>query len=727
MKKKILITSALPYVNNIPHLGNIIGCVLSADVFARFCRSKGYECIYICGTDEYGTATETKAREMGVSPKEICDKYYPLHKKVYDWFNISFDYFGRTSTPKQTEIAQDIFLKLYKNGYVFKDEVEQFFCEKCNMFLADRYIEGTCPFCGYDEARGDQCDNCGKLLEPAELINPHCKICGNTPVLKKSKHLFLDLPKLKDKLLAWINKTSKKGRWSHNSLSMTMAWIRDGLKPRAITRDLTWGTPLPLEEYKNKVFYVWFDAPIGYISITANYTEDWEKWWKNPEEVLLYQFMGKDNVPFHTVIFPATLIGTGENYTLLYHINTTEYLNYESGKFSKSRNIGVFGDSVMKTGIPSDVWRYYLLINRPEKSDTVFKWKDFQEKVNKELIANLGNLVNRVVSFIERYFNGEVPGFSEDEVNRHFRNQSEILINKITEHLENVELKDGLKEIMSFSKQGNQFFQTQEPWKTIKNNKKSASTTLYVLVNYIKDISILIEPYLPETSKKIRHLLNIDKPTWSDLGKLSIKPGHKIKPHEPLFKKLENKEIEKLRKRFSGESGQKENMLKEEYDNREDIEKFDFRVALIKSVKQHPDADKLYIMTLDVGGKTKEVVAGFRSIYTEKELIGKKVIYLANLQKAKLRGFVSEGMVLAAEDNENVEILEAPNSEPGTRVIFNDNELDKTPEKEVSFKEFQKLKLTIAEDKSIVWKELKMHTNNETIKVKNIKTGGRVL
>ncbi len=727
MKKKILITSALPYVNNIPHLGNIIGCVLSADVFARFCRSKGYECIYICGTDEYGTATETKAREMGVSPKEICDKYYPLHKKVYDWFNISFDYFGRTSTPKQTEIAQDIFLKLYKNGYVFKDEVEQFFCEKCNMFLADRYIEGTCPFCGYDEARGDQCDNCGKLLEPAELINPHCKICGNTPVLKKSKHLFLDLPKLKDKLLAWINKTSKKGRWSHNSLSMTMAWIRDGLKPRAITRDLTWGTPLPLEEYKNKVFYVWFDAPIGYISITANYTEDWEKWWKNPEEVLLYQFMGKDNVPFHTVIFPATLIGTGDNYTLLYHINTTEYLNYESGKFSKSRNIGVFGDSVMKTGIPSDVWRYYLLINRPEKSDTVFKWKDFQEKVNKELIANLGNLVNRVVSFIERYFNGEVPGFSEDEVNRHFRNQSEILINKITEHLENVELKDGLKEVMSFSKQGNQFFQTQEPWKTIKNNKKSASTTLYVLVNYIKDISILIEPYLPETSKKIRHLLNIDKVGWSDLGKLSIKPGHKIRPHEPLFKKLENKEIEKLRKRFSGESGQKENMLKEEYDNREDIEKFDFRVALIKSVKQHPDADKLYIMTLDVGGKTKEVVAGFRGIYTEKELIGKKVIYLANLQKAKLRGFVSEGMVLAAEDNENVEILEAPNSEPGARVIFNDNELDKTPEKEVSFKEFQKLKLTIAEDKSIVWKELKMHTNNETIKVKNIKTGGRVL
>jgi methionyl-tRNA synthetase len=325
--RNILITSALPYVNNVPHLGNIIGCVLSGDVYARFCRLRGYNTLYICGTDEYGTATETKAIEEKVSCKELCDKYNALHSQTYKWFQIDFDHFGRTTTPQQTEIAQDIYKKLNQNGHVFEDTVTQLYCEQHQSFLADRFVEGTCPYCGYHDARGDQCDKCGKLLNAIELINPHCKLDGATPVIKNSKHLFLNLTEQQPALESWFREACKKGKWSANSETITSNWLKEGLKPRCITRDLKWGTAVPREGYENKVFYVWFDAPIGYPSITATYTKDWEKWWKNPEEVQLYQFMGKDNVPFHTVIFPSTLIGTKENWTLLHHLSTTGKLN----------------------------------------------------------------------------------------------------------------------------------------------------------------------------------------------------------------------------------------------------------------------------------------------------------------------------------------------------------------------------------------------------------------
>ena len=338
-KKNILITSALPYVNNVPHLGNIIGCVLSADVFARYSRLRGHNALFICGTDEYGTATETKALLEKVTPQEICDKYFKIHKEIYDWFDIDFDYFGRTTTSEQTKIAQDIFLKLHKRGLLSEDILEQPYCEGCKRFLADRFIEGTCPnpTCKYEDARGDQCDKCGKLLDAADLIDPKCKICRTKPYIKQTTHIFLNLPEIKEDLNQWVKKSSLEGFWSSNSIQVTNGWIKQGLKKRCITRDLKWGTPVPLPGYEDKVFYVWFDAPIGYISITANYTKDWEKWWKNPDQVKLYQFMGKDNIPFHTVIFPSTLIGTKEPWSLLHHVSTTEYLNYETGKFSKSR------------------------------------------------------------------------------------------------------------------------------------------------------------------------------------------------------------------------------------------------------------------------------------------------------------------------------------------------------------------------------------------------------
>jgi len=382
--KRRLITSALPYVNNVPHLGNLIQ-VLSADVFARFVGCAGTETLYVCGTDEYGTATETKALEEKITPRELCDRYYMIHRDIYSWFEIAFDTFGRTSTPEHTEVTQSIFLDLDRNGYITSQSIEQLYCETCGRFLADRYVRGTCPYCGYEGARGDQCEMCGKLLDPMELIDPKCSTCGGTPHPRTTKHLYIDLPAILPKLEAWMKEASVKGFWANNAIQMTQAWIRDGLHPRAITRDLKWGIPVPKEGYTDKVFYVWFDAPIGYISMTVKLAKelgfDWKTWWQNPDQVELFQFIGKDNIPFHTVIFPSSLLGTGKPWTMLYHMSSTEYMNYEAGKFSKSNGVGVFGTDAMETGIPADVWRFYIFWNRPETSDFTFVWSDFQEKV----------------------------------------------------------------------------------------------------------------------------------------------------------------------------------------------------------------------------------------------------------------------------------------------------------------------------------------------------------
>lgn len=404
----VLVTSALPYVNNLPHLGNLIGAVLSADVFARYSRLRGNNTLYICGTDMYGSASEIKGIEEGKPPGEVAEHYHNLHEEIYADFEIDFDYFGKTATPKHTEIVQDVFLKDCQHGFFKKKASEEYFSKKYNIGLADRFIIGTCPFCGYEQAGGDQCDKCGKLQEPDKLLNPRCALSGEAPEKRTTEHYYLDLTSLESEVKDFIHKTSVEGKWSYNSIAISEAWLKTGLLPRSMTRDLNWGVPVPGE--KSKVFYVWFDAPIGYPSITANYTEEWTKWWKNPEHVKLFQFMGKDNVPFHTVMFPASLIGTRENWTLLHHISTTEYLNYESGKFSKSKNRGVFGNHVKELPYQVSCWRYYLLINRPENSDSQFQWSDFQSKVNDELLPNPGNLVNRVLSLVYQNYGQRIPG-----------------------------------------------------------------------------------------------------------------------------------------------------------------------------------------------------------------------------------------------------------------------------------------------------------------------------
>lgn len=672
--KRRLITSALPYVNNIPHLGNLIQ-VLSADVFARFCRLKGYETLYICGTDEYGTATETKALEEGVSPKELCDRFYEVHRDIYKWFNIDFDSFGRTSTPKQTEITQALFNSLDEKGYIKEQTIEQLFCSKCSRFLADRYVRGICPSCSYDDARGDQCEHCGKLLDPTDLIKSRCGVCSSKPMLKSTKHLYIDLPSIKDKLEAWIDKRSVEGFWARNALQMTKSWIRDGLKERCITRDLKWGIPVPKDGFREKVFYVWFDAPIGYISITANYTDDWESWWKNPDNVDLFQFIGKDNIPFHTVIFPSTLLGSGENWTTLYHMSSTEYLNYESGKFSKSKGIGVFGTDCRDTGIPADVWRFYIFYNRPEKSDTLFTWKDFQEKVNSELIGNLGNLVNRTLTFASRFFDGKIVEGNRDS---EFWQKVREYEKRITDHLERAELKDAFHVVFELSGYGNKVFQDSEPWKMKNEKPEEAHALISDLVYLVRDLGFLIQPYMPETSKRILSFIGCDDFSWDKLGK----PIGAITKMEPAicFSKLEDDLIDSLRERFKG--SQKERAEAEAALSASSAsvyaETVDLRVAKIIEVKKHPKAEKLYIETLDFGnGQVRQIVSGLVPFYKEEELLGKNIIVAYNLKPAKLRGVESNGMLLAADRVEKtddsevhlVEVLVPVGASPGDRVL----------------------------------------------------------
>ncbi|CAM4774014.1 unnamed protein product [Rotaria magnacalcarata] len=560
--RNIMITSALPYVNNVPHLGNLVGSLLSADVFARYCRSRNYNTLFICGTDEYGTATETKALEEKCTPREICDKYYALHRKIYDWFQLEFDFFGRTSTQKQTEISQDIFWKLHKRNLISKNTVEQLFCETCQRFLADRYVAGTCPdpACKYVDARGDQCDKCGKLINAVELVEPKCQICRSTPQIRKSEHLFLDLPTLSPDVQSWFQNSSKTGHWTNTASAITEAWLKKGLEARCITRDLKWGTPVPLEGYTDKVFYVWFDAPIGYISITANYTDEWEKWWKQPDQVSLFQFMAKDNVPFHSVIFPACLLGTQDNYTVVNNLSGIDYLNYEDSKFSKSRGIGVFGDHAQTTEIPSDIWRFYLMYVRPETQDSVFSWADLMSKNNSELLNNLGNFINRAIAFCEKNFGGIIGDATqlETEMDRKFVAQITYELNGYLEAMEKTKLRDGIKCVLRMSRYGNQFLQAKEPWKRCKGSdaeKRDAEISITLALNLVYLLSSVLQPFMPTTSDEIRQQLNIQETAYAldNAFRCYLPVGHTIGQARPLFKRVEQASIDEYRLRFSGQ------------------------------------------------------------------------------------------------------------------------------------------------------------------------------
>jgi methionyl-tRNA synthetase len=582
-QRNILITSALPYVNNVPHLGNIIGCVLSADVYARFCRSRKYNCIYVCGTDEYGTATETKALEENLTCQEICDKYHAIHRGIYEWFDISFDKFGRTPTRAQTAIGHEMFLELQNNNRLVEQTMEQLYSEPLQKFLADRYVVGTCPKCRYEDARGDQCDQCGSLLNPTELINPKCKLSGTTPIVKQTKHIFLNLPALSEDLQNYITTASAQGGWTSNCVQVTKAWMDQGLKVRCITRDLKWGTPVPMAGYEDKVFYVWFDAPIGYVSITAGYCgEDWRAWWLPQEyynstsnstevpDVELVQFMGKDNVPFHTVIFPASQLGTGRKWTMMKNISVTEYLNYEDGKFSKSRGVGVFGNDAKETGIEVEVWRYYLLAIRPEVADSAFQWDDFASKNNADLNDNLGNFINRTLKFVHARFEGAVPGVASDgsvsssalEAISALGEKVSSLVSQYIEAMEAQKMKSALQGAMSVSRAGNGFFQETEIWKAVKEDRSAAAAYISACVGIVAVAASLLQPFMPSFTSKCLEQLGLENPLafTDDLVEMVkdianvVPAGHTLDTKEPtpLFRKITDAEVAEFREKFAG-------------------------------------------------------------------------------------------------------------------------------------------------------------------------------
>ncbi|KAK9942897.1 hypothetical protein M0R45_008540 [Rubus argutus] len=600
--------------------------------------------------------------EENCSPQEICDKYHAIHSQVYEWFNISFDKFGRTSTPQQTEVCQAIFNKLLENEWLSENTMQQLYCDTCTRFLADRLVEGTCPTqgCDYTSARGDQCEKCGKLLNPAELKDPKCKVCKSTPRIRDTNHLFLELPLLKDRLEEYINKMS------------------------------------------DKVFYVWFDAPIGYVSITKCYTPDWEKWWKNPEDVELYQFMGKDNVPFPPVMFPSTLLGTGENWTLMKTISVTEYLNYETGKFSKSKGIGVFGNDAKDTNIPVEVWRYYLLTNRPEVSDTLFTWADLQAKLNSELLNNLGNFINRVLSFV---------------ANLQLKKWVNVWSNTV-EAMEKVKLKQGLKIAMSISSEGNAYLQESQFWKLYKEDQPRCSIVMRTSVGLVQLLACLLEPFMPSFSIEVFKQLNLPPEMHTSLcdekGDIDrarrpweiVPIGHKIGKPETLFKELKDDEVDFLRKKFAGsQADRKEREEAEAVKLAEQLKKskvsdntgkkkqqttksatkspteaeisisrLDIRVGLITKAQKHPDADSLYVEEIDVGeGQPRTVVSGLVKYIPLEEMQNRKVCVLCNLKPASMRGIKSQAMVLAASNSDHtaVELVDPPKSaQVGERVTF---------------------------------------------------------
>ncbi|GAB7348164.1 hypothetical protein MBLNU459_g6176t1 [Dothideomycetes sp. NU459] len=569
-KRNILITSALPYVNNVPHLGNIIGSVLSADVFSRYCKARGLPTLFVCGTDEYGTATETKAIEEKCTPQELCDKYHKLHAEVYEWFNIGFDIFGRTPTTQQTEIAQDIFTKLHQNGYLEERTTVQPYCDQHKAFLADRFVEGECPLCGYEDARGDQCDKCGHLLDPLDLKKPRCKLDGATPIARETKHVFLLLDKLQKSVEDWSAKSSKEGAWSANGVHITNSWLQEGLKPRGITRDLKWGTRVPLPDYDDKVLYVWFDACIGYVSITANYTSQWQKWWHNPDNVSLYQFMGKDNVPFHTVVFPSSQIGTGDKWTMLNHLSTTEYLNYEKGKFSKSRGIGVFGTNAKETGVPSDVWRYYLLSRRPETGDTEFEWDGFIASNNNELLKNLGNFVNRIIKFINSAnYDSVVPDYTKyaDENGALAAHKKEVneALKEYLDIMDAVKIRQGLVQALHISSIGNKLLQSNKLDNALaRDEPERCAAVAGLALNHVHLLASIIAPYMPATTQSILSQLNkellIIPDDWQGN---SIAPNHKIDKAQYLFSQIKPEKEKEWREMFGGVEAQKAKAEKE--------------------------------------------------------------------------------------------------------------------------------------------------------------------
>lgn len=541
---KWIVCSAWPYVNSVPHLGTLIGSVLSADVFARYLRLKGEDVVFVSGSDEHGTPIEVEARKKGIKPKELTDKVHKYVSNLFKKFEISFDNYTRTENSIHIEFVRGFLMKIYENGYIFTQTMLMPYCPKDKIFLPDRFIEGKCPYCGYERARGDQCDKCGKLLEPWQLINPQCVFCRTKPIIKTTKHWYFNLAKLSSKLEKFIKEHKN---FPDNVKKFSMNWIKEGLKPRAITRDNEWGIPAPFPGAEEKTIYVWFDALLGYISATIEYgvkegnKKLWEEYWKDHETKTAF-FIGKDNIPFHAIIFPAMILASNEDLVLPWQIAATEYLTFEGEKFSKSRGIGVWIDEALEM-FDADYWRFALIAMRPEVKDTNFTWKEFYRVINSDLNDDVGNFIHRTLSFIYKYFEGIVPepsSFSKDD--KEFKNKILVTPKAVTKYFEETRFKLALNSILELARSGNQYLNKKAPWKKVKTDVNDAKTSLWLSINAVGFLALLLTPVIPAYAQKIWDLINmgtnISKETWKRLETLFIKPGHKIRKPKPIFKKL---------------------------------------------------------------------------------------------------------------------------------------------------------------------------------------------
>jgi len=672
--KKILVTSALPYANGPIHLGHLAGAYLPADIYVRYQRLKGNDVVFICGTDEHGVPITITAERKGVTPQEVVDFYYQNHKQVFERVGIKFDNFSRTSLRIHHRTAQEFFLRLYRKKLLKSKTIKQFYCLKCKRFLADRYVEGVCPYCNTEGARGDQCEKCGKWLEPMRLIEPKCVVCGATPVIKETTHWFLPLGRFQEKIKNWIE--SQK-QWKDNVRNFCYGWFQEGLEDRAVTRDLDWGVPVPLKDSKGKVLYVWFEAPIGYISSTKDWArkigqpDKWKEYWVDPETKLVH-FIGKDNIVFHAIVWPAILMGRGE-YILPSEIPANEFLNIEGRKLSTSKNYAVWLDDYLAK-FPPDPLRYTLAANAPESRDADFSWRDFQNRNNNELADILGNFVNRTLSFVEKYFNGRVPVPGEfDPLDRQAVEQIESAPQKLSRLFERFELRQAAYEMMDLARFANKYFNDQQPWNTRRNDVKKCATTLYLCLELSRTLAVIMHPILPFSAEKIWCMLNlpgtVEKQKWDEAGKLKLSPGWLLGNPQILFPKIEDaviqSEIAKLEviaqggEPIVGEEKEVKEIKEElkEYVSIEEFSKLDLKVAQIVSAERVENAEKLLRLQIDLGGEIRQIVAGIAKVYTPEELVGKKIVVVANLKPATIRGVESRGMLLAASVGENISLL----------------------------------------------------------------------
>ncbi|WP_346984863.1 methionine--tRNA ligase [Chryseobacterium sp. POE27] len=652
MSNRKMITAALPYANGPVHIGHLAGVYIPADVYARFQRRSGKEVAFICGSDEHGIPITIRAKKEGVTPQDIVDKYHEIIKKSFSDLGISFDEYSRTTSKKHYETSQDFFKVLYEKGKFTEEVSEQYFDEQAGEFLADRYIVGTCPNCGNENAYGDQCERCGSTLSPSELINPKSMLSGNVPILKETKNWYLPLNEYEDFLNEWIIE-GHKDDWKPNVYGQVKSWLNDGLKPRAMTRDLNWGVPVPLPGAEGKVLYVWFDAPIGYISFTKEWAEkngkDWKDYWQSEESDLVH-FIGKDNIVFHCIIFPSMMKAHGD-YIMPANVPAFEFLNLENDKISTSRNWAVWAHEYVED-FPGqqDVLRYALLSSAPETKDNNFTWKDFQTKNNSELVGIFGNFINRVAVLIHKYYDGIVP---QGDVNAPELQEINKSAKEIAGFLENYEFRNSLTALMNLARFGNQYLQTEEPWKTIKDNPEKAAHSLFVGAQIAVALAQLCEPFMPFSSEKLLNMFNVEKQSWTDIETKSvlIETGHKINESSLLFSKIEDDvieaQIQKLEntKQNNKKTNPNANPMKEEI-TFDDFTKIDLRTATIVEAEKVEKADKLLKLTVDTGVDVRTVVSGIAESFTPEEVIGKQVMILLNLAPRKIRGIESQGMLL---------------------------------------------------------------------------------